>query len=390
MESQDKENKFEQLQRILDKIESNEEKLYSKNRKPKFLDLDIASFLLKPLKERKMLIFKKIEPLELNIVFHRILAILLESLNMKKTNLLLLDDIILVFIEYQKLLAKEVNIQNNFDRFMALQSDLRDPKYNFEDIKTMLFSESNIQYHKYLNSLNENFYNKIHNEFMVNLNTINNKYKKKIEKLELQIKAIRLKAKQRWPNLSFQGKVNDFLIKILNLNDKLTKYIADYKRNQALGTCISLSKHIKRFINKNLHPKYSFEYSYNNFIAAPSNNFIEVEDIIGKLDQKAWEKLEIKDKLNITEDIEAFIEEKLEPKDIISNIKFKYGIDNTISTQDSSAKNEKDEIIKYREYMLEENYIPDPILELNEEDMKNEHLSIDYDDMKNSKRKFSA
>ena len=390
MESQDKENKFEQLQRILDKIESNEEKLYSKNRKPKFLDFDITSFLLKPLKERKILIFKKIEPLELNVVFHRILAILLESLNMKKTNLLLLDDIVLVFTEYQRLLAKEVNIQSNFDRFMALQPDLRDPKYNFEDIKDMLFSESNKQYHKYLNSLNENFYNKIHNEFMANLNTINNKYKKKIEKLELQIKAIRLKANQRWPNLSFQGKINDFLIKILNLNDKLTKYIADYKRNQALGTCISLSKHIKRFINKNLHPKYSFEYSYNNFIVAPSNNFIEVDDIIGKLDQKAWEKLEIKDKLNITEDIEAFIEEKLEPKDIISNIKYKYGIDNTISTQESSAKTENDEIIKYRDYMLEENYIPDPILEINEKDVEDEHFSLDYDDMKNSKRKFSV
>ena len=382
MESQDKLKRIEQLQKILDKLETNEEKLYSKERSPKILDLNITSFLDHSIAERKNIIYKKIEPFKLNSIFYRIISILIESLNKKKTNLLLLDDIINIFIDYDRLVGKEVNIQSNFDRFMTIQKDFNEPKYNFEDIKELLFSESNIQYHKYLNGLNENFYTKIHNEFLANLEIINNKYKKKINKLELILKGIRLKYKQNWPNLSFQGKVNDFLIKILYLNKNIGKFISNFKINQAIGACFSISKHIKRFINVNLHPKYSFEQIYNGYICAPSNNFIDVDDVIEKLDKNSWENLPMQEKIKATEDIEALIEGKVEPKDILYNIKQKYNILDSNSTVDSSAKNPKDEIIEFKDHMLDEIYIPDTILEenINAEEVDPE-FDINYDDM---------
>jgi len=124
-------------------------------------------------------------------------------------------------IELQKLIKEKITKKNALDRFILLQGNNSEPKYSYEDIKQFLFSESNIEYHKYLNSLNEKLYREIHSEFQANMEVIHTRYKSKIHALELKLKAFQIKYRQKYPNLSFQGKVQNILMKLYNLFENI-------------------------------------------------------------------------------------------------------------------------------------------------------------------------
>ena len=145
---QDK-TKNEKLQKILDKLESIQEKSYIGNRTPKFLDIDITSFLNMSIAERKNFVLNKMKPLDPSPALITYIAMLVESINMKKSNILIIDDAINMAIELQKLIKEKITKKNALDRFILLQGNNSEPKYSYEDIKQFLFSESNIEYHKY-------------------------------------------------------------------------------------------------------------------------------------------------------------------------------------------------------------------------------------------------
>ena len=373
--------KNEKLQKILDKLESIQEKSYIGNRTPKFLDIDITSFLNMSIAERKNFVLNKMKPFDPSPALITYIAMLIESINMKKSNILIIDDAINMAIELQKLIKEKITKQNALDRFILLQSKNSEPKYSYEDIKQFLFSESNIEYHKYLNSLNENLYREIHSEFQANMEVIHTKYKSKIHALELKLKAFQIKYRQKYPNLSFQGKVQNILMKLYNLFENIRKYTYVNHKYQAIGTCNSAKNRISKFLKYNLHPTFSLEEDYNTFVQASNKEFLDVDDVIKKLDHNQWENLTQEKKIEIVNDIESGIQAKTDAKDILEFIKFKHKIS-------EASTNSSDDFGPKLPILNNLPQISEPIIEEYNEDLEN---SFDFNEIDTSShRKNSA
>lgn len=331
--------------------------------------------------ERKNFVLNKMKPFSPSPALITYIAMLVESINMKKSNILIIDDAINMAIELQKLIKEKITKKNALDRFILLQSNNSEPKYSFEDIKKFLFSESNIEYHKYLNSLNEKLYREIHSEFQANMEIIHTRYKSKIHALELKLKAFQIKYRQKYPNLSFQGKVQNILMKLYNLFENIRKYIYINHKYQAIGTCNSAKNRISKFIKYNLHPTFSLEEEFNTFVQAPNKEFLEVDDVIKKLDYNQWENLTQEKKIEIVNDIESGIQSKTDAKDILEIIKFKHNISEA-STNSSDNFGPKLPIINNLPQISE------PIIEEYNEDLEN---SFDFNGIDTSShRKNSA
>ena len=321
--------KVEKLQLLLDKLSTKDEKLYSKNRSPVVLGIENAKLLSKSIQERKEYIFNKLAVLKLAPVSYEFIGILVESLKMNQCYTLIIDDAILILKELNRLLKIEAKTNYNFNRFMSQQIDVNEPRFTKREIKDFLFDETNKYFHQYLNTLNERFYKQIHNEFTANMELIKQKYETKVNQMQIKLKAIQLKAKQNWPNLSFQGKIQDYLLKIYNKIIKINKYIKNGHKFQALGACFALNKQIIRYIDKNLHPIFTLEKDYNNFILDQSNinkNNIEIDDIIKHFDQNQWENINTNSKISIINEIETLISSNLTIKEILDYSKTKFNI----------------------------------------------------------------
>lgn len=332
--------KLEKLQLLLDKLSTNDEKLYSKNRSPVVLGIDNAKLLSKSVQERKEYVFNKLAALKLAPVSYEYIGILIESLKMNQCYTLIIDDSILILKELNRLLKIEAKTNYNFNRFMSQQIDVNEPRFTKREIKDFLFDESNKYFHQYLNTLNERFYKQIHNEFTANMELIKQKYEMKLNQIQIKLKALQLKAKQNWPNLSFQGKIQDYLLKIYNKIIKINKYIKNGHKYQALGSCFALNKQIIRFIDKNLHPIFTLEKDYNNFIEDQSNinrNNIEIDDIIKNFDQNQWEKIDTNSKISIINEIETLLSSNLTIKEILDYSKTKFNI--SISQNETNISN---------------------------------------------------
>ena len=96
-----------------------------------------------------------------------------------------------------------------------------------------------------------------------------------------------------------------------------------------MGACFALNKQIIRYIDKNLHPIFTLEKDYNNFILDQSNinkNNIEIDDIIKHFDQNQWENINTNSKISIINEIETLISSNLTIKEILDYSKTKFNI----------------------------------------------------------------
>ena len=310
----DKDNcpSIEKILDILDKLASQEEKSFIKDYKAKYLAIVPEEYLKLDIKNKKKFIFNFLNTkTDLNAQFIEFILVLVENMNTKRSNIYIIDRIVDIIIEYNKIKNEKEKLWNKLLEFSETSTNSNEIRYSVNEIMSLLYEFSTIKNNEYLYKQVDKLNYKIKDEFENYYNKIIELYKGKYKQYKLKYEMLIFKTNQMFPNKSFQNKMIRQLNKIQNSFKSLKQSIFYGKKWKSYGICcrnINFINKCKRNINK-----YSLEDEISNIKLELNDN---INTIVNKLDENY--KTIYKD-LNIKE--KSFINSKLIANDCAENIK---------------------------------------------------------------------
>ena len=229
------------------------------------------------------------------------LLVLTENFNTKLSNVKILDDIIDLIIEYNKIKLEKENLWKNLVKLIDINVDSNAIRYSADEMMILMQEYIDNINKKYLFRQIDRVNNTIKEEIEVDYNKRINYYKELYSKYKCKYNTLLCKANQTFPNKSFQYKVHRKLNVILSNFYRIKNSIYKGQYGKCIGICY---KNIK-FIGK-LKENIKQDGLEDGFIQDKLILNEEVDNLVSNLDSKyqnIYENLSQEDTMEITNKI---------------------------------------------------------------------------------------
>jgi len=256
-------DKISSIQKILDKLETIEQKEYLESVKVKYLTMPIHMYIKLPLNEKKKYILNTINTHyhELSVQSRKYILLLTQTINMNKANLAFLEDNINMMLNYEKKMKQDKMINDKLAWLKTFQIKKED-RFTIEECKQLckiFAAEENNQF--IYNQTNELNY-ALKEEYRCTWFKQIQNWKEKYKQIKNEFKLFKMKANQNFPNYTFQIKVKEWMHQLLKEVSKVKQCIYYGKKWKAYGILSCLKSKILK-LNYKIAPTYNLETWYN-------------------------------------------------------------------------------------------------------------------------------